>query len=378
MCTPITPEWRFRPVTSPLRTRAFEVQTGEFVAVVGPSGCGKSTLLRMIAGLIGPTRGRVTVGGQPAVEARRRERIGFVFQDPRLLPWRTAAQNIRLPLELERVPRPVQDGRVPDALALVGLTRADADKTSRMLSGGMRMRVSLARCADHRAQTAVVGRAVRCAGRYFAAAAQRGAGADLDAASADDGVRHAQRGRGGLSQPADPGHDAVARADRGGRRRSVRLSARCGVAGDRRICPLYGRDQRPAEGECVMNGTSRSIAARALPPIALFLFARRRLASDDLHPEHSPLPASRSGGRLRRRARQLAETGRGDGRDGGRRSLRVRGQRCVRDVDCRPLFTVGPHPPQFLSLCDFSADGADRGGGPARSFSGRGPDSAAW
>jgi NitT/TauT family transport system ATP-binding protein len=124
---------------------SFEIQTGEFVSVVGPSGCGKSTLLRMIAGLIAPTRGQVTVGGQPAVEARRRERIGFVFQDPRLLPWRTAAQNVRLPLELERVPRPEREGRVPAALALVGLTGADAAKTPRMLSGGMRMRVSLAR-----------------------------------------------------------------------------------------------------------------------------------------------------------------------------------------------------------------------------------------
>jgi NitT/TauT family transport system ATP-binding protein len=124
---------------------SFEISTGEFVAVVGPSGCGKSTLLRMIAGLIAPTGGQVSVGGRPAVEARQREHIGFVFQEPRLLPWRTAAQNVRLPLELKRVPRPARDGRVPDVLALVGLTRGDAAKTPRMLSGGMRMRVSLAR-----------------------------------------------------------------------------------------------------------------------------------------------------------------------------------------------------------------------------------------
>jgi NitT/TauT family transport system ATP-binding protein len=124
---------------------SFTIGRGEFVAVVGPSGCGKSTLLRMIAGLIGPTRGQVTVGGQSAVEACRRQRIGFVFQDPRLLPWRTAAQNVHLPLELERVPRPTRDIRVPGALALVGLTPSDAVKTPRMLSGGMRMRVSLAR-----------------------------------------------------------------------------------------------------------------------------------------------------------------------------------------------------------------------------------------
>jgi NitT/TauT family transport system ATP-binding protein len=123
----------------------FEIPSGEFVSVVGPSGCGKSTLLRMIAGLIAPTSGRVTLRDQSAVEARRHERIGFVFQDPRLLPWRTAAQNVRLPLELDRKPQTVRETNVPNALALVGLTPADAAKTPRMLSGGMRMRVSLAR-----------------------------------------------------------------------------------------------------------------------------------------------------------------------------------------------------------------------------------------
>lgn len=124
---------------------SFDISKGEFLSIVGPSGCGKSTLLRMIAGLVAPTSGQILVGGQPAVEARRRQRIGFVFQDPRLLAWRTAAQNVRLPLELQRVPRPARIERVPSALQLVGLTRADAAKTPRMLSGGMRMRVSLAR-----------------------------------------------------------------------------------------------------------------------------------------------------------------------------------------------------------------------------------------
>jgi NitT/TauT family transport system ATP-binding protein len=128
-----------------LSDASFNIARGEFIAIVGPSGCGKSTLLRMIAGLIDPTQGQVTVAGKPAVEARHRERIGFVFQDPRLLPWRTAVQNVGLPLELEQVPRETRDSRVPNALSLVGLQPADALKTPRMLSGGMRMRVSLAR-----------------------------------------------------------------------------------------------------------------------------------------------------------------------------------------------------------------------------------------
>ena len=128
-----------------LANATFDIRAGEFVALVGPSGCGKSTLLRMIAGLIAPTSGRVLIRDRPAVEARRSERIGFVFQEPRLLPWRRADHNIRLPLELDGTPGSTRDSRVPAALALVGLTQRDASKTPRMLSGGMRMRVSLAR-----------------------------------------------------------------------------------------------------------------------------------------------------------------------------------------------------------------------------------------
>jgi NitT/TauT family transport system ATP-binding protein len=124
---------------------SFSIREGEFVAIVGPSGCGKSTLLRMIAGLIAPTQGRVIIAGRPVVETRSSGGTGFVFQEPRLLPWRTAAQNVGLPLELGREPQRVLEARVPEALALVGLTPADSGKTPRMLSGGMRMRVSLAR-----------------------------------------------------------------------------------------------------------------------------------------------------------------------------------------------------------------------------------------
>jgi NitT/TauT family transport system ATP-binding protein len=125
---------------------SFAIGGGEFVAIVGPSGCGKSTLLRMIAGLIAPTVGAIRVGHQTAAGMSRVSgRIGFVFQDPRLLPWRTAAQNVRLPLELEHASKTGPASRVDQALSLVGLGEADAAKTPRMLSGGMRMRVSLAR-----------------------------------------------------------------------------------------------------------------------------------------------------------------------------------------------------------------------------------------
>jgi NitT/TauT family transport system ATP-binding protein len=125
---------------------SFTIGGGEFVAVVGPSGCGKSTLLRIIAGLISPTGGMLRVGHRtPAAATRGSAQIAFVFQDPRLLPWRTAAENVGLPLELDRTPKAGRPSRVGAALSLVGLAKADAAKTPRMLSGGMRMRVSLAR-----------------------------------------------------------------------------------------------------------------------------------------------------------------------------------------------------------------------------------------
>ncbi|HUY33306.1 MAG TPA: ABC transporter ATP-binding protein [Pirellulales bacterium] len=123
----------------------FSMPPGEFVSLVGPSGCGKSTLLRLIAGLASPTEGRLTVAGLPPAVARRRAaRLSFVFQDATLLPWRTAAANIRLPLELAGVAAAERETRVRDGLWMVGLSDF-AGRRPRELSGGMRMRVSLAR-----------------------------------------------------------------------------------------------------------------------------------------------------------------------------------------------------------------------------------------
>ena len=123
----------------------FQLQRGELVSVVGPSGCGKSTLLRLIAGLIANTSGQLQVAGQSAIQARRQGlQIGFVFQDATLLPWRTIQDNIRLPLELLRVPRSQHADRIHEALELVGL-QDFARALPNQLSGGMRMRVALVR-----------------------------------------------------------------------------------------------------------------------------------------------------------------------------------------------------------------------------------------
>ncbi len=122
------------------------IGTGEFVSLLGPSGCGKSTFLRLVAGLLAPTNGTLTVGGmEPEMARREKHRVAFVFQEPHLLPWRTVTANIRLPLELQRVPHREYADRIENSLRLIGLTAEDARKRPRKLSGGMRMRVSLAR-----------------------------------------------------------------------------------------------------------------------------------------------------------------------------------------------------------------------------------------
>ena len=115
----------------------FEVGEGEIVALVGPSGCGKSTALRLLAGLEGPTRGTVR-------RAAGRGETSVVFQAPTLAPWLTAAANVALPLELSRTTRGEARERALEALEAVGLASAAQAKPAQ-LSGGMAMRVSLAR-----------------------------------------------------------------------------------------------------------------------------------------------------------------------------------------------------------------------------------------
>ncbi|MEZ6092562.1 MAG: ABC transporter ATP-binding protein, partial [Pirellulaceae bacterium] len=117
------------------------VDAGELVAIVGPSGCGKTSFLRMIAGLESPTRGQLRLSDGPM----DRPKIAYVFQDSTLLPWRTVVENIVLPLELAGKSGRQSYQAAEEALRLVGLRDDDAAKFPRMLSGGMRMRVSLAR-----------------------------------------------------------------------------------------------------------------------------------------------------------------------------------------------------------------------------------------
>ncbi|HSU06131.1 MAG TPA: ABC transporter ATP-binding protein [Acetobacteraceae bacterium] len=132
---------RFAGGVEALRDISLDIGTGDFVALLGPSGCGKSTLLRLIAGLDQPDHGRLEwQSGQPPVPGE----IGFVFQDPTLLPWATAADNVFLPLRLRGFSRERAAADVGAALARVGLSGFEHTRP-RQLSGGMRMRVSIAR-----------------------------------------------------------------------------------------------------------------------------------------------------------------------------------------------------------------------------------------
>ena len=116
---------------------SLDLAPGEVTAVVGASGCGKSTLLRLAAGLLSPAGGRVDGAGTPG-------RTAFVFQSPTLLPWRSVADNVGLPLELAGLSAPERAIRVAEALEQVELTEAAA-QLPHALSGGMRMRAALAR-----------------------------------------------------------------------------------------------------------------------------------------------------------------------------------------------------------------------------------------
>jgi NitT/TauT family transport system ATP-binding protein len=120
------------------------VRNKEFVCILGPSGCGKSTILGMIAGLIQPSAGSVTINGSSIAAARKAHQIGLVFQDAVLLPWRTVAENVSLPLEVLELPRAERDAKVAAVLGLVKLDGFER-RFPHELSGGMRQRLGIAR-----------------------------------------------------------------------------------------------------------------------------------------------------------------------------------------------------------------------------------------
>jgi NitT/TauT family transport system ATP-binding protein len=128
-------EMTFPDGTRAVDTVSFTVQRGEFVTIVGPSGCGKSTLLRIASGLLAPTGGSIDID---------RDQLGYVFQDATLLPWRTVMQNVELLAELRRVKPHQRRQLAAQAVEMVGL-KGFENHYPKSLSGGMKMRASLAR-----------------------------------------------------------------------------------------------------------------------------------------------------------------------------------------------------------------------------------------
>jgi NitT/TauT family transport system ATP-binding protein len=136
---------RFANGTLALQDMSLEVGEHDFITFLGPSGCGKSTALRLLAGLTRATTGKLTWAAHRTLGASRTDReLGFVFQEPTLMPWSTVFDNVFLPLRLSGITRAQADETVRDALAMVGLTKFAA-VYPRELSGGMKMRVSIAR-----------------------------------------------------------------------------------------------------------------------------------------------------------------------------------------------------------------------------------------
>ncbi|MEK6255729.1 MAG: ABC transporter ATP-binding protein [Chloroflexota bacterium] len=124
----------------------FDVNQSEFVCILGPSGSGKSTLLRILGGLLPASSGRVELDGREVTEPRRG--VGIVFQDANLMPWRTALENICLPLELQNVAANEVKKKAQELIELVGLTDFE-DSLPINLSGGMAQRVAIARALVH-------------------------------------------------------------------------------------------------------------------------------------------------------------------------------------------------------------------------------------
>jgi len=127
-----------------LRDVSLDVKQGEFVSLIGPSGCGKSTLLRLIANLLEPTSGEVSVNAKSAVQARLDQDYGMAFQQAGLFDWRTVRKNIELPLELKGWDKADRRARADEMLQLVQLPEF-GDHYPWQLSGGMQQRIAIAR-----------------------------------------------------------------------------------------------------------------------------------------------------------------------------------------------------------------------------------------
>lgn len=134
-----------------LREVSLQIAAGEFVSLIGPSGCGKSTMLRLLSDLLKPTHGTIRIGGQTPAQIRRSRQVGFVFQDPALMPWRSTYKNVLLPLQVMGKADKRGRAKAHEMIKLVGLELFESKRPNE-LSGGMRQRVSIARALTYSPQ----------------------------------------------------------------------------------------------------------------------------------------------------------------------------------------------------------------------------------
>ena len=200
-----------------LHRTSFEVEQGEFVAVVGPSGCGKSTLMKVVTGLWPATAGTVTVAQQAGNGPLNF--VGMAFQNSSLLPWRTILQNVMLPLEIVephasrlRKERSAYEAKARDLLALVGL-KGYEDKHPWQLSGGMQQRTQLCRALIHEPSLLMLDEPFGALDMFTREELWLALAGAVDGAPADGDPGHARPARGGLPGGSRAGHERAAGPD---------------------------------------------------------------------------------------------------------------------------------------------------------------------
>ena len=222
-----------------------DIRAGEFLSLLGPSGCGKSTVLRLVAGLTEPTRGRVVWPGSGAAD--HRGEIGFVFQDPTLMPWANVADNVWLPLRLRGVSRHDARESIAESLALVGLERFRESLSARTLRRHEDARVDRAG-SFRQAAPAAHGRALRRPRRDHALPPQRRSAAAAERAALHDRVRDPFGLRERLSLEPHRDHVAAPRPHRRGGRRRGAGSADEGFSHRPALCRPVRRDLKDPAG----------------------------------------------------------------------------------------------------------------------------------
>jgi ABC-type lipoprotein export system ATPase subunit len=249
-----------------------DVHKGEFVSLIGPSGCGKSTLLRLIADLIQPTTGEVTVNGKSAHQARLDQDYGMAFQQSGLFDWRTVERNIELPLELKGWDKTKRRARSAEMLSLVKLTEFSAHMPWQ-LSGGMQQRVAIARALAAHPELLLMDEPFGAARRDDPRTHAGRAAEDLPRDGHDRRLRDPLDSRGRLSRRPSRGDVAAPGPDHSDRRRRPRPE-------QERTDPRSDRVLRPGDrgARGIARHPRRRCRRRARGPLKFFARVRSSLA----------------------------------------------------------------------------------------------------